>query len=79
MKRLFHQRKFTDLEGITPTQARERFNDLIAIQIKGDCTLTGAFTQAVTAAEADLAAFNAQHNRVPAAAPRVAARPQAAP
>ena len=74
MKRLFHQRKFTDLEGITPTQARERFNLLIAIQINGDCTLTGAFTQAVTAAETDLATFNAQRNPAPAAA-----RPQAAP
>jgi hypothetical protein len=38
MKRLFHQRRFTDLEGITPTQARERFKELIAIQING---LTG--------------------------------------
>jgi hypothetical protein len=75
MKRLFHQRRFTDLEGITPTQARERFNVLIAIQINGDCTLTGAFTQAVTAAETDLATFNAQQHP----APRVAARPQAAP
>ena len=56
MRRLYVNRYYTNLVGVVPLQARDKYRPLVTITDSGQSTLTPAFTQAIdnvgTAADA---------------------------
>jgi hypothetical protein len=82
MHRMFVQRRYSPLEGITPTAERERFPHLIFIQVTGESTLDPDFVAAIKAAESDLEQFNTRPPPPPPPSyytPRQLTRPVRAP